>query len=73
MNNEKLKIMKSDKSPGHTRGGIECLGGVRIPLNLSHLSWDLCIDQVNEGILSEICVKKGLTLSMKHVRQHMIQ
>jgi hypothetical protein len=64
--NEEDKIKNSDQSyisgrrigltrtPGYTRGGITCLGGVSIPYRLVHHPWTQFLDHVYGTIRSHI-------------------
>jgi hypothetical protein len=60
--------MRQTRTSGFTKGESRCLRGASIPVNRSHLSWVLLSDQVNGN--QDQCVKKGLTIGMKHIRKH---
>jgi hypothetical protein len=59
--------------PWNTRGGIGCHGRVSIP-NWSHPLWALFPRSIHSTTCSQDqCVKNGLTIGMKHIRQHVAQ
>jgi hypothetical protein len=58
----------------YIRSGIRFHGGVSIPADRSHPLWALFPRLINDTTRSQDqCVKNGLKIGMKHIRQHLSQ